>query len=117
MEVKDFSTETLEDIVANYETFKNELKKRKTNKNNFSFNVGDVIFHKTNNNDYFVLQIKKVDINNNIVVIDKLVLYSNGMFNMFEDKISNFQELDERTVIFNKEQVEKAMYLPGYETE
>ena len=39
------------------------------------------------------------------------------MFNMFEDKISNFQELDERTVIFNKEQVEKAMYLPGYKTE
>ena len=39
------------------------------------------------------------------------------MFNMFEDKISNFQELDESTVIFNKEQVEKAMYLPGYKTE
>lgn len=26
MVVKDFSTETLEDIVANYETIKNELK-------------------------------------------------------------------------------------------
>lgn len=86
MEVKDFSTETLEDIVANYETIKNELKKRKADNNNFSFNVGDVIFCKNNNNDYFVSQIKKVDINNNNVVVDELVLHNNGTFNMFEDE-------------------------------
>ena len=86
MEVKDFSTETLEDIVANFETIKNELQKRKADNNNFSFNVGDVIFCKNNNNDYFVSQIKKVDINNNNVVVDELVLHNNGTFDMFEDE-------------------------------
>lgn len=92
MEVKDFSTETLEDIVANFETIKNELKKRKANKNNFSFNVGDVIFCKNNNNEYFVLQIKEVDINNNNVVVDEFILRNNGTFDMFEDEWYYYDE-------------------------
>ena len=44
MEVKHFGTKTLEYIVANFETIKNELKKRKADNNIFSFNVGDIIF-------------------------------------------------------------------------
>lgn len=92
MEVKDFSTETLEDIVGNYETIKNELKKRKENKKHFSFNVGDVIFCKNNVNDYFILQIKEVDINNNNVVVDELILRNNGTFDMYEDEWYYYDE-------------------------
>lgn len=92
MELRDFSTKTLEDIVANYETIKNELKKRKANNNNFSFNVDDVIFSKNNNNDYFVLQIKEVNINDDNVVVDELILRNNGIFDMFEDEWYDIEE-------------------------
>ena len=91
MELRDFSTETLEDIVANYETIKNELKKRKAD-NNFSFNVSDVIFRKNNNNDYFVLQIKEVDINDDKVVVDELVCRNSGLFNILEDEWYDIEE-------------------------
>lgn len=92
MELRDFSTETLEDIVANYETIKNELKKRKANNNNFSFNVDDVIFSKNNNNDYFVLQIKEVNINYDNVVVDEFILRNGGTFDMFEDEWYDIEE-------------------------
>ena len=92
MEVKHFGTKTLEYIVANFETIKNELKKRKADNNIFSFNVGDVIFRKNNNNDYFVLQIKEVDINDDKVVVDELVCRHSGIFNMIEDEWYDIDE-------------------------
>ena len=92
MEVKHFGTKTLEYIVANFETIKNELKKRKADNNIFSFNVGDIIFRKNNNNDYFVLQIKEVDIDDDKVVVDELVCRHSGIFNILEDEWYDIDE-------------------------
>lgn len=92
MEVKHFGTKTLEYIVENYETIKNELKKRKADNNIFSFNVGDIIFRKNNNNDYFVLQIKEVDIDDDKVVVDELVCRHSGIFNILEDEWYDIDE-------------------------
>lgn len=105
MNVKDFSTETLEEIVASIDTIKKELKKRKENENNFLFNVGDVIFTKNNNNDYFLLHIKEIDINNNNVVVDELVLRNSSTFDMFEDEWYYYDETkwNEYTKIENSE--------------
>lgn len=105
MNVKDFSTTELADILSNIENIKKELENRKENENKFLFNVGDVIYTKNKNNDYFILYIKEIDINNNNVVVDELVLRYSSTFDMFEDEWYYYNDIKwpEYTKIENSE--------------
>lgn len=105
MNVKGFSTTELADILSNIENIKKELENRKENENKFLFNVGDVIYTKNKNNDYFILYIKEIDINNNNVVVDELVLRYSSTFDMFEDEWYYYNDIKwtEYTKIENSE--------------
>ena len=86
MDFSKYTTQELESIVSNFNDLKRELKNRNIiESDNFTFEVGDVI-HSKYDNDNFLLKIKEIDIINNSVVVDEIVIRHSGLFNAYVDE-------------------------------
>lgn len=89
-----YTTKELEFINSNFEFLKKELEKRHTkelDKDNFLFNVGDVI-HSKQDNDIFVIKIKEIDKRNNNIVADEIVIRRDG--GLFDAYVDEWYDID-----------------------
>ena len=78
MDLSNYTTQQIEFITSNLESFKKELKKRyKKELDNFLFNVGDVIYSK-HDDDIFLIKIKEIDKRYYDIVGDKIVIRRDG---------------------------------------
>lgn len=86
MNFSKYTTQELEFIISNFESFKKELKKRHIKElNDFPFKVGDVI-HTKHDNDNFLLKIKEIDKRNNNIVVDEIIIRDCGLFDAYVDE-------------------------------
>jgi hypothetical protein len=86
MDFSKYTTQELEFIISNFESFKKELKKRHIKESDdFPFKVKDII-HTKHDNDNFLLKIKEIDKRNNNIVADEIIIRDCGLFDAYVDE-------------------------------
>jgi hypothetical protein len=92
-----YTTQELEFIISNFDDLKRELETRHVEElddfPNFTFEVGDII-HSKYNNDNLLLKIKEIDIINNSVVADLIIIRDRGLFGAYVDEWYDIDNTD-----------------------
>lgn len=84
MDFSKYTTQELESITTNFESFKKELEKRNVRKSaSFPFKTGDVV-HSKCNNDNFLIKIKEICYDD--IITDEIVIRDDGTFNAYVDE-------------------------------
>ena len=86
MDFSKYTTQELASIASKFDDLKRELEKRNIiESDNFTFEIGDVI-HSKYNNDNLLLKIKEIDIINNSVVADLIIIRDRGLSGAYVDE-------------------------------
>lgn len=94
MDFSKYTTQELEFITSNFESFKKELEKRNINESdNFLFKIGDVV-HSKDNDDNFLLKIKEIDKINNNIIVDEIIIRDGGEFESYVDEWHDFDNTE-----------------------